>query len=72
MNPIGPIPEVAVRSHRRLWTAGVVRVLLSLCPTVHSHQGGPPSIMRAGVAGGSTFAPFWLWIPAEILALALI
>lgn len=72
MNPTGPIPEVAVRPHRRLWTAVVVLVFLSLCPTVHSQQGGPPSIMRAGRAGGSTFAPFWLWIPAEILALALI
>jgi hypothetical protein len=51
MNPTGPIPEVAVRPHRRLWTAVVVLVLLSLCPTVHSQQGGA-ALNNAGWRGG--------------------
>jgi hypothetical protein len=33
VNPTGPTVEVAVRSHRRMWTVMAVLVFLPLCPS---------------------------------------
>ena len=46
--------------------------LLSLCLTVQSQQ-WRAALNHAGLRGGRLdVRPFWLWIPAEMLAVALI